>query len=99
MPRDLPGFTAGIGLRQPTKKVPPLSLLQQRLYVGQPPARLMDRIEEAPLQFHYEIIDIRTVDCREPLADPEIEDNLSALLCRMEDRTAEDFSFPSPAAV
>jgi len=61
--------------------------LQQILYVGAGPMQLADRIEEAPLQFHYKIIDIRTIDCRELLASPEIEDNLLALLCRMEDET------------
>jgi len=61
--------------------------LQQILYVGEAPMRLMDRIEEAPLQFHYKVIDIRSIDCRELLASPEIEDNLLALLCRMEDET------------
>jgi len=61
--------------------------VQQILYVGEPPIRLMDRIEESPLQFHYQVVDIRTIDCRELLESPEIEDNLLALLCRMEDET------------
>jgi len=61
--------------------------MQQILYVGESPPRLVDRIEEAPLQFHYQVVDIRSIDCRELLASPEIEDNLLALLCRMDDRT------------
>lgn len=58
--------------------------LQQILYVGAAPMQLMDRIDEASLQFHYQVIDIRSIDCRELLASPEIEDNLLALLCRTE---------------
>jgi len=55
---------------------------QQVLYVGEAPLALASHITEATLSFHYEVIDIRTLDGERLLASTVLEDNLLALLCR-----------------
>ena len=54
---------------------------QQVLYVGEAPLALASHIAVATLSFHYEVIDIRTLDGERLLASAVLEDNLLALLC------------------
>jgi hypothetical protein len=60
--------------------------IQQVLYIGEKPMNMVAVINEPTLQFHYELIDIRDLD-GEPLLQSEApEDNLIALLCRLQDQ-------------
>jgi hypothetical protein len=58
---------------------------QQVLYVGPQPVRLPSRIEEGPLSFHYQLVDIRQFDAQPLLDSRSPEDNLLAILCRTKD--------------
>jgi predicted transposase YdaD len=60
-------------------------VLQQVLYVGPGPNTLADGLELEALRFRYQVVDIRDIDCRHLLASPSLEDNLLALLCRVQD--------------
>ena len=46
---------------------------------------LAERIAQDSLQYRYQVIDIRDIDCRRLLASPTLEDNLLALLCGLDD--------------
>ncbi|MBF0421220.1 MAG: DUF4351 domain-containing protein, partial [Magnetococcales bacterium] len=43
-------------------------------------------IEEPNLSFRYEVIDIRSIDCRELLDSPSLEENILAILCRIDNQ-------------
>ncbi|MEO5372337.1 MAG: hypothetical protein H7833_19885 [Magnetococcus sp. DMHC-1] len=73
-------YYALIRLRYPNHK-----LVQMVLYVGHKPWRKMDRIVEERLQFQYDVVDIRNIDCREILASPSLEENMLAVLCHQDD--------------
>lgn len=62
-------------------------IIQQVLYVGREKMTMSNRIEERTLQFHYELINIQQIDCHLLLQSPSVEDNILALLCRMEQST------------
>jgi len=63
--------------------------LQQVLYVGDKTLKMANRLTLNKLQFEYEVVDIRTIDCRPLLESPDIEDNLLAILCRIEGKERE----------
>ena len=58
--------------------------LQQVLYVGEALLTMPARLEYPTLAFQYEPIDIRTLDGATLLTSPSLEDNLLALLCRLQ---------------
>lgn len=60
--------------------------LQQVLYVGQPAARFVTTIKQETLHFHYQLIDIREIDCTPLLNSASLEDNLLAVLCRIDNK-------------
>ncbi|MGE3536130.1 MAG: Rpn family recombination-promoting nuclease/putative transposase [Candidatus Tectimicrobiota bacterium] len=55
---------------------------QQVLYVGAGALTMTGRLAYPTLAFHYEVIDIRTLDGSVLLDSPVLEDNLLALLCQ-----------------
>ncbi|MBF0426108.1 MAG: DUF4351 domain-containing protein [Magnetococcales bacterium] len=68
------------------QRYPKRTLFQRILYVGERPWHAQPVITEPCLRFHYEVVDMRSVDCRELLASPVLEENILAVLCRMPDR-------------
>jgi hypothetical protein len=62
---------------------------QQVLYVGKQTVKMSNRLTLNKLQFEYEIIDIRKIDCQPLLDSPNIEDNLLAILCHIEGKERE----------
>lgn len=60
-------------------------VLQHVLYVGAGPNPLAESIAQDSLQYRYDVIDIRDIDCRSLLASQTLEDNLLALLCALDD--------------
>jgi len=58
---------------------------QQALYVGRERAVLTDRIEHQTLRFRYQVIDMRDFDAADLLESASLEDNLLAILYRLED--------------
>ncbi len=63
---------------------PQAPLQQMVLYVGPVASKPSSIIEETGLSFRYTVRDIRDIDCRHMLASPMLEENLLAILCRME---------------
>ncbi|NJO18432.1 MAG: hypothetical protein HC877_22665 [Thioploca sp.] len=59
---------------------------QQILYVGKAPLTIPRGIIESKLHFSYELIDIQQLDCQPLLASAAIEDNLLAILCRIDNQ-------------
>ncbi|MBF0147851.1 MAG: DUF4351 domain-containing protein [Magnetococcales bacterium] len=59
-------------------------LSQMVLYVGLPEWHPRAGIAERALSFHYEVVDIRTIDCQQLMASPALEENILAILCRMD---------------
>ncbi|NJO18366.1 MAG: DUF4351 domain-containing protein [Thioploca sp.] len=59
---------------------------QQVLYVGKAPLAMPRTIVESTLHFSYELIDIQQLDCQPLLASAAIEDNLLAILCRIDNQ-------------
>jgi len=55
------------------------------LYVGGGTLELEGRLDHPGLQFRYRVCDIRRIDCRALLASPELDEQLLALLCRMDE--------------
>ncbi|MBF0127880.1 MAG: hypothetical protein HQM02_11820 [Magnetococcales bacterium] len=41
-------------------------------------------IDEPNLQFRYQVVDIREMDCQLMMDSPALEENMLAILCRME---------------
>ncbi len=62
--------------------------VQQVLYVGSQRSSLAAAIEHRTLHFHYLVLDIRDVDGRLLLESNSLEDNLLAILCRLDDPRA-----------
>ena len=62
---------------------------QQVLYVGSKTLSMTNHLTLTKLQFEYEVVDIRQIDCRPLLESPNLEDNLLAILCRIEGRERE----------
>ncbi|MEO5333018.1 MAG: DUF4351 domain-containing protein [Magnetococcus sp. YQC-5] len=56
------------------------------LYVGQATWQPTAAIEEKNLSFRYEVVDIRTIDCRALMDSPSLEENILAVLCRMDNQ-------------
>ncbi len=61
--------------------------LQQVLYVGQEKPRFLTSYQSSRLSFHYELVDIRTIDCQPLLQSDLLPDNILAILCRLDDPT------------
>ena len=63
---------------------PDTVLIQQVLYVGRKRPSFTTNIAEKTLQFRYNVRDIRDIDCRQMLSSSCLEENLLAILCRLE---------------
>lgn len=59
--------------------------VQQLIYVGRRPLAMSAGIQHDKLTFRYPIIDMRELDSEIYLESPAIEDNLLAILCRLND--------------
>ncbi|MBF0181823.1 MAG: hypothetical protein HQM03_17540 [Magnetococcales bacterium] len=68
------------------QRYPGKVLVQKVLYVGQAAWHPQAAIEEKNLSFRYEVIDIRSIDCQELMASPTLEENILAILCRMDNQ-------------
>ncbi|MBF0437466.1 MAG: DUF4351 domain-containing protein [Magnetococcales bacterium] len=68
------------------QRYPNRILIQKVLYVGLQEWQSGSSIEEPNLSFHYEVIDIRSIDCRELLDSPSLEENILAILCRIDNQ-------------
>jgi predicted transposase YdaD len=55
----------------------------QVLYVGQAPLNMIAQLKQDVLYYHYQLLDIREIDCRFLLESPSIADNVLAILCRL----------------
>ena len=64
---------------------PDAILIQQVLYVGDKHSSFTTNIAENTLLFRYSVRDIRDIDCRQMLQSSCLEENLLAILCRLED--------------
>ncbi|MBF0144794.1 MAG: DUF4351 domain-containing protein [Magnetococcales bacterium] len=62
------------------------NLVQKVLYVGLEQWNSGSAIEEGHLSFRYEVIDIRSIDCRTLMASPSMEENILAILCRIDNQ-------------
>jgi len=60
-------------------------IIQRVLYVGSGKPHFPTKIDEGGIHFEYTVIDIRDIDCHLMLASPCLEENLLAILCRLED--------------
>ena len=69
-------------IRQTYKKE---TIIQCVLYVGPGKPRFPAKIDEGGIHFEYTVVDIRDIDCRQMLDGPCLEENLLAILCRLED--------------
>ncbi|MBF0309668.1 MAG: hypothetical protein HQL56_09090 [Magnetococcales bacterium] len=72
-------YFAFIRQRHPDRVV-----VQKVLYVGMYPWKPAAIIREPNLFFRYDVIDIRDIDCQEMLASASLEENILAVLCRMD---------------
>jgi len=54
------------------------------IFVGRSKLRMTDSFTFSKLKYSYDVVDIRTIDCRPLLASPAIADNILAILCRIE---------------
>ncbi len=68
------------------QRYPNRVLIQKVLYIGLKEWQSGSAIEEPNLSFHYEVIDIRSIDCRELLESPSLEENILAILCRIDNQ-------------
>ncbi|MEO5335036.1 MAG: hypothetical protein H7839_23730 [Magnetococcus sp. YQC-5] len=68
------------------QRYPGKVLMQKVLYVGEAVWQPKAAIEEKNLSFRYEVVDIRTIDCRELMKSPSLEENILAVLCRMDNQ-------------
>lgn len=66
------------------RQFPGVPLLQMVLHVGPGPLTMPTKIEETHLSFRYTVRDIREIDCQQMLMSPCLEENLLAVLCRLE---------------
>jgi hypothetical protein len=58
------------------------------LYVGTPPLRMPTELRGPGFSFHYNALDIRTLDGEYLLHSPDIGDNVIAILARLQNHTA-----------
>jgi len=63
------------------------SITQQVLYVGRDKINMSAHLSEKNLQFSYQLVDIREIDCAPLLQSSSLEDNLLAILCKIERKT------------
>ncbi|MEO5379090.1 MAG: DUF4351 domain-containing protein [Magnetococcus sp. DMHC-6] len=68
------------------QRYPGKPLIQMVLYVGLDAWQPQAAIEERNLSFHYKVVDIRDIDCQELMASPTLEENILAILCRMDNQ-------------
>ncbi|MBF0436750.1 MAG: DUF4351 domain-containing protein [Magnetococcales bacterium] len=68
------------------QRYPNRVLVQKVLYVGLKEWHSGSAIEEKNLSFRYEVVDIRSINCRELLDSPSLEDNILAILCRIDNQ-------------
>ncbi|HIJ82783.1 MAG: DUF4351 protein [Magnetococcales bacterium] len=68
------------------QRYPNRVLVQKVLYVGLKEWQPGSAIEEPNLSFRYEVVDIRSIDCRELLDSPSLEENILAILCRIDNQ-------------
>ncbi len=68
------------------QRYPNRVLIQKVLYIGLQEWQSGSSIEEPNLSFHYEVVDIRSIDCRELLDSPSLEENILAILCRIDNQ-------------
>ncbi|MEO5329719.1 MAG: DUF4351 domain-containing protein [Magnetococcus sp. THC-1_WYH] len=68
------------------QRYPNRILVQKVLYVGLKEWQPGSAIKEPNLSFRYEVIDIRSIDCRELLDSPSLEENILAILCRIDNQ-------------
>ena len=61
-------------------------LVQKVLYVGAQRWHHQAGIEEKNISFRYEVVDIRDIDCRMLMVSPALEENILAVLCRMDNQ-------------
>ncbi|MGN7613821.1 DUF4351 domain-containing protein [Magnetococcales bacterium HHB-1] len=64
---------------------PNAKIIQRVLYVGPGTPKFKTKIDEGGIHFEYKVVNIIDIDCREMLTSPQLEENLLAVLCRMED--------------
>ena len=60
--------------------------VQQLIYVGRQPLAMPTEIQHENMTFRYRAIDMRELDSEVFLQSPAIEDNLLAILCRLNDK-------------
>ncbi|MBF8274473.1 MAG: hypothetical protein HW380_3578 [Magnetococcales bacterium] len=68
------------------QRYPSRVLVQKVLYVGLKEWQPGSAIEEPNLSFRYEVVDIRSIDCRELMDSPSLEENILAILCRIDNQ-------------
>lgn len=56
------------------------------LYVGEPELRMESALIGPSLSFQYSIVDVKTIDGSQLLASPRFEDNVVAILTRIQDK-------------
>jgi predicted transposase YdaD len=56
------------------------------LYVGEAKPKMKTALSGPTLAFHYELMDIRTLDCEALIASSDPGDNILAVLARLDDR-------------
>ncbi len=89
---ELQGSSEGMGWRMLMyyslirQRYPNRILVQKVLYVGFKEWQPGSVIEEQNLSFRYEVVDIRSIDCRELLDSPSLEENILAILCRIDNQ-------------
>ncbi|MEO5327833.1 MAG: DUF4351 domain-containing protein [Magnetococcus sp. THC-1_WYH] len=68
------------------QRYPNKVLVQKVLYVGLKEWHPESAIEEPNLSFRYEVVDIRSIDCRALMDSPSLEENILAILCRIDNQ-------------
>ncbi len=68
------------------QRYPSRVLVQKVLYVGLQKWHPGSAIEEPNLSFRYEVVDIRSIDCRVLMDSPSLEENILAILCRIDNQ-------------
>ncbi len=68
------------------QRYPSKILVQKVLFLGPERWNPISDIEEPGLSFHYDVIDIRNIDCRELMDSPLLEENILAILCRIDNQ-------------
>jgi predicted transposase/invertase (TIGR01784 family) len=74
-------YRAEIGHVQPNSEV-----RQYVIYIGKAPLNMADHIQKIGLDYRYQIIDMRTVDCQTLLAQDDAESLILASLCDFKGR-------------